>query len=835
MNNKKDTLSYDISVTKEMPLFTLTYFGNGSTGGSVPIDATKYLTGAPVTIAFIGSLVRVGFTFAGWDTTANGSGTLHAAGSSFPMGNTNVSLYAQWVVNTVQPSIVTQPVSQTVCTGLQASFSVTASGTAPLLYQWRKDDVVLASQPDSCTLSFSNVTPANAGVYTVKVWNSTDSVISTTCKLQVLPKTPAVPTATVRTASSIGLSWSTTDGAMWYRLLRSSNSSVFASICSTSQTSTVDTPLVEGVSYSYRIIAGNNDGLSDTSSAISATTLNGPTITTPLHDLSVAVGQPITLTVAATGNPTCTYLWKKDGGNDTIGTAATLTIPQAALSDAGTYVVVVTNSVRSVESSAVVTILPTYLLTLTQTPPAGCSVTKVKDTAVYTSGSVVTLTATASAGSGYRFDKWSGDTSASGNVLSIIMRKDRMITPVFVKLYTLTLSTSDAAKGTVSSTAGNSLFTVDSGATIPLTAVPKSGYKFKQWSVTTGQATITSTSTASTSVKILGNTTVQAGFGCITFRKDFPADYAPWSVVQGDDGSYGVLGQKLYTGVVVKLDANGSSVWEKTVCNLDAESPNLFPISKIPNGFLAGAILGGDTSLCKITGISLGSSTTPLFTWNPCVDFNVGIQLRYAQGTNDGGYLIGGYYYDYDRECSVLKLIKTDASRQKTWTIDIANQSVIGDCQQTIDNGFVMVDRGYSVVKINSTGSMTTFSTNLTNISVWSVRQISEADGYIVGGEKTNSGAALVKLTPNGTITPGWPKIYSTMDFIVSVRVTSDGNFVFATRGGDCVKADPNGDIIWNKKLTSNSIRYMDICKDGGFIIVSDSWVIKTDENGNVE
>src|SRR5271156_580187 len=36
------------------------------------------------------------------------------------------------------PSIVTQPVSQTVTVGQTAAFSVTATGTAPLSYQWRK-------------------------------------------------------------------------------------------------------------------------------------------------------------------------------------------------------------------------------------------------------------------------------------------------------------------------------------------------------------------------------------------------------------------------------------------------------------------------------------------------------------------------------------------------------------------------------------------------------------------------------------------------------------------------------------------------------------------------
>src|SRR5260370_7554793 len=39
----------------------------------------------------------------------------------------------------VPPSITTQPVSQTVTAGQTATFSVTAAGTAPFSYQWRKN------------------------------------------------------------------------------------------------------------------------------------------------------------------------------------------------------------------------------------------------------------------------------------------------------------------------------------------------------------------------------------------------------------------------------------------------------------------------------------------------------------------------------------------------------------------------------------------------------------------------------------------------------------------------------------------------------------------------
>lgn len=85
------------------PTFTVFYHANGSTGGTVPANATSYATGALVTVeANTNNLVKTGSTFAGWNTAANGTGTSYAATGAvtFNMGAANVTLYAQWTTNT---------------------------------------------------------------------------------------------------------------------------------------------------------------------------------------------------------------------------------------------------------------------------------------------------------------------------------------------------------------------------------------------------------------------------------------------------------------------------------------------------------------------------------------------------------------------------------------------------------------------------------------------------------------------------------------------------------------------------------------------------------------
>ena len=69
------------------------------------------------------------------------------------------------------PSISTQPQSQTVNQGNTATFSVVASGTGPLLYQWKFKGTNIANATDS-SYTKNNVQATNAGSYSVAITNS---------------------------------------------------------------------------------------------------------------------------------------------------------------------------------------------------------------------------------------------------------------------------------------------------------------------------------------------------------------------------------------------------------------------------------------------------------------------------------------------------------------------------------------------------------------------------------------------------------------------------------------------------------------------------------------
>jgi len=83
------------------PTYTVAYVSNVDTdgngySGSMPTDDGRYAQGQNVTVKGIGGFIYDGYTFMGWNTLADGTGTALAAGTTFSMGSANVLLYAQW-------------------------------------------------------------------------------------------------------------------------------------------------------------------------------------------------------------------------------------------------------------------------------------------------------------------------------------------------------------------------------------------------------------------------------------------------------------------------------------------------------------------------------------------------------------------------------------------------------------------------------------------------------------------------------------------------------------------------------------------------------------------
>ena len=78
--------------------------------------------------------------------------------------------------------------SQSVFMGASAAFTITATGDAPFVYQWRQDDAVLPGQTNR-SLRIGPTQPANEGGYDVVVSNASGSVTSYVARLFAVPPT----------------------------------------------------------------------------------------------------------------------------------------------------------------------------------------------------------------------------------------------------------------------------------------------------------------------------------------------------------------------------------------------------------------------------------------------------------------------------------------------------------------------------------------------------------------------------------------------------------------------------------------------------------------------
>ncbi len=289
------------------PTYTVTYDGNGSTGGSIPAAAGSYEEGDTVTVlGNINSLMKSGYSFGGWNTAANGSGTSYSPGDTFSMDTVNVTLYAQWVIN--QYTVTFNSNGGTSVTSQAVNYNATATAPSPA--------------------------PAKAG-YTFSGWYS-DAVL-----------TAAFSFSTPITADK-------TLYAKW--------------------------------------------------------TLNAPVITVHPQSTSAIEGQTASFSVTATGD-SLHYQWQKNSANISGATSATYTTPVTAFADNGsTYRCIVSNSAGA-ENSSAATLTVTLQRMGTMVKICAAGKTYMMGEGVFVSPSEVTFT----------YDLWIDTTEVTQKAYAALM------------------------------------------------------------------------------------------------------------------------------------------------------------------------------------------------------------------------------------------------------------------------------------------------------------------------------------------------------------------------------------------------------------------------------
>jgi hypothetical protein len=195
-----------------------------------------------------------------------------------------------------------------------------------------------------------------------------------------------------------------------------------------------------------------------------------PVVTSQLTNQAVVAGSPVTFTVAAAGVAPLAYQWQFNGTNLSSATNTSYTLASVAVSDAGSYAVVVTGPNGSaVSTTGILTVLVTVTAAANPTD-AGF----VTGGAAYLAGTNAVLTATAS--NAWQFISWNDFTTNNPYVITV-PATNSLYTAIFAPTAIITVGANTNAGGSVS---GSGTFLV--GSTHPITAVASNGWIFVGWS-----------------------------------------------------------------------------------------------------------------------------------------------------------------------------------------------------------------------------------------------------------------------------------------------------------------------------------------------------------------
>jgi hypothetical protein len=257
----------------------------------------------------------------------------------------------------VSPTILQQPQSLTVAAGANATFSVGASGTSPLSYQWMFNGGNVAGATAS-SYTRTSVQISDGGSYSVLVSNIAGMVTSAGATLTVqsnavAPSIISQPQSTsVAVGSSAGFSVTASGTAPLAYQWRFNGTNLTGATASTYTNPSVQL----NNAGNYAVVVTNLAGsLTSSIAVLTVTSPTGfPTIATQPQSLSVSQGADATFWVSATGSPPLQYQWVYDGALIPGATGSSYVRSNAQSEVTGTYWVRVSNNVGAVTSAGAV-------------------------------------------------------------------------------------------------------------------------------------------------------------------------------------------------------------------------------------------------------------------------------------------------------------------------------------------------------------------------------------------------------------------------------------------------------------------------------------------------
>ncbi|MBK8871150.1 MAG: S8 family serine peptidase [Elusimicrobia bacterium] len=286
---------------------------------------------------------------------------LRAFDSGQKISKNSVITGGRTLTDVVPPTITTQPAPQSVGVNTSATFSVVATGSDPLAYQWQKNGVNIPHANKATYTTPPTLVKENGTLFRVVVRNSAGSVTSATARLSVTTYLRVIESPqdqTVNLGEPAKFKY-TVEGSAPMTYQWSKNGKNIPGATKPSYTTPPTTTKDNGAIFT--VIARNGGGATASSSA-KLTVLLPPTITTQPTAQSAEVNTSATFRVVATGSDPLTYQWQKNGTDIPGAKKATYTTPPTLVKENDAlFRVVVRNSAGSVTSATARLSVTTYL------------------------------------------------------------------------------------------------------------------------------------------------------------------------------------------------------------------------------------------------------------------------------------------------------------------------------------------------------------------------------------------------------------------------------------------------------------------------------------------
>ncbi len=316
-------------------------------GGTSPLTFQWFFEGTNLLAGETGSILTIA------DVSPATAGTY-----SVRVGNAAGSVMSDptLLIVLLPPSILAQPQPAATTNEGTGSFHVTASGTAPLRYEWRFNDGDLEAQTND-TLVLSGVSILQEGNYTVVITNDYGAVTSAvaTLRVEAAPLIVSQPQSLTVTNGDAALFAVAALGTaplryQWFfggtnPLAAETNATLLLPVAS----------LAHLGDYSVRVSNAVGVAVSDTATL---TVLSPPIITAPPQSQIATNGDATLFAIAVEGTSPLLYQWRFNDADLADRTNSTLTIPTVTGADEGNYSVAIANDFGAVTSSvATLTVL----------------------------------------------------------------------------------------------------------------------------------------------------------------------------------------------------------------------------------------------------------------------------------------------------------------------------------------------------------------------------------------------------------------------------------------------------------------------------------------------